>query len=217
MDNRSDDQLALILWDYNNISQPLKKSDAILVLGSNDLRVAKYGSELFLKGYAPLLIFSGGYGGLTRDSFDKPEAEVFADEAIRLGVPKDKILIEKKSTNTGENIVFTRQLLEEKGLGLNSFIVVQKPYMLRRTYATFKKQWPGKEFVVTAPPISFEDYPNEAISKRMMIDIMVGDTQRIKEYPAKGFQIPQEMPPQVWLSFEELVKRGYNRRLIKKD
>jgi len=67
MNNLSLDDLAKILWDYNNLNQPLKKSDAILVLGSNDIRVAQRGAELLLQEYAPLIIFSGGFGALTQN------------------------------------------------------------------------------------------------------------------------------------------------------
>lgn len=104
-------------------------------------------------------------------------------------------MIENKSANTGENVDFTKRLLDEKGLKFDTFILVQKPYMERRTFATFKKVWPEKSLIVTSPPISFEDYPNEEISKDKVINIMVGDLQRIKLYPGRGFQIFQEIPP----------------------
>jgi hypothetical protein len=86
--------------------------------------------------------------------------------------------------------------------------------MLRRAYATFKKQWPGVDFIVSAPDLSFNNYPNDILPKELVINIMVGDTQRIKEYPSKGFQIEQEMPIEVWDAFNELVKRGYTKHLI---
>ena len=41
-------------------------SDLILVLGSHDTRVAERGAELFLNNYAPLILFSGGLGNLTK-------------------------------------------------------------------------------------------------------------------------------------------------------
>ncbi|MGI5826485.1 MAG: YdcF family protein, partial [Patescibacteria group bacterium] len=64
------------------------------------------------------------------------------------------------------------------------------------------------------PQISYEEYPNEAFTKDFLINNMVGDIQRIKEYPAKGFQIPQEIPDEVWAAFEELVRRGFTKLLI---
>ncbi len=210
----STDELAKILWDYNHLEMPLQKSTAILVLGSHDLRVAQHGANLFLQGCAPLLIFSGGYGRLTQHLFQQPEAHVFAEVALRMGVPAERILVEDRSTNTGENIQFTRQLLQQRGLEISSFILVQKPYMLRRTYATFKMQWPDKAFLVSGPPIPYEDYPNETISREALINILVGDTQRIQVYPQKGFQVYQEIPAEVWLAFRELVARGYTAHLI---
>ena len=66
------------------------------------------------------------------------EADVFADIARRAGVPSDKILIENRSQNTGQNYEFTSRLLADKGIKLEKVIAVQKPFMERRTYATGK-------------------------------------------------------------------------------
>lgn len=207
------DTLAKTLWEYNHFDQPLEKGDAILVLGSHDTRVAKHGAKLFLEGWAPLLIFSGGIGRLTGD-WTKPEAEVFADIAESAGVPRERMLLENRSTNTGENIEFTKSLLEKEGITADTFILVQKPYMERRAYATFKKRWPEKEAILSSPPVSYEEYPNDEISKDEMIHIIVGDTQRIKLYPEKGFQIPQEIPEDVWRAYEKLVALGYTKYVL---
>ena len=215
MNQEEIDKTAKKLWNYHRMNYKLEKADCILVLGSHDIRIAERGAQLFLEGWAPILIFSGGVGRLTAGLWNKPEAEVFADIALKMGVPKDKILIENKSTNTGDNIIFTMNLLKEKGLDPKSFIVVQKPYMERRAFATFKKILPDKKLIVTSPQISYEDYPNEKLNKDKVITVMVGDLQRIKIYPDKGFQIPQEIPEDVWQAYETLVKAGYDKHLIK--
>ncbi|MEI8143375.1 MAG: YdcF family protein [Candidatus Berkelbacteria bacterium] len=210
------DVLAKTIWEYHHMHQMIKKADAIFVLCSHDKRVAERGAELYLKGFAPYIIFSGGVGKLTQDIFDKPEADLFAEIAIDLGVPKEQIIIENKSTNTGENVEFTKKILEKKKLDFDSFVLVQKPYMERRTYATFKKVWPEKDFVVTSPQLSYDEYvSNGAILKQDIINIMVGDLQRIKEYPKLGFQIEQEIPEDVWKAYEQLVSMGYTSHLIK--
>ena len=209
------DALAKIIWDYHHINHQLKKADCIFVLGSHDTRVAEYAADLFLQGYAPYIIFSGDRGSLTARIFEKPEAEIFADIALARGVPKDKIIIENRSTNTGENVQFTREILKQKGFDFNSFILVQKPYMERRTYATFKKVWPEKEFIVTSPQIDFADYPNNEISQERVINVMVGDLQRIKIYPERGFQIFQEIPDNVWEAYKKLVEYGFTAHLVK--
>lgn len=209
-------QLAKRIWDYHQMNQKIEKADCILVLGSHDIRVAERGAELFLDEYAPLIIFSGGLGNLTKDLWSEAEADRFAEVAIKIGVPKDKILIENKSTNTGENILFTKKMLSDRNIIPKKFILVQKPYMERRTYATFRKLWPEKECIVTSPKISFENYPNKEISEDDVINIMVGDLQRIKIYPEMGFQILQEIPEKVWRAYEKLITAGYTRHLIKK-
>jgi uncharacterized SAM-binding protein YcdF (DUF218 family) len=208
------DILSRKVWAYLKLDHKLGKADAILVLGSHDLRVAERGAQLFLDDWAPLLIFSGGRGRLTAEWMET-EADSFAEVAIKMGVPKDKIIIENKSTNTGENIEFTKQLLAKLKLNPKKFILVQKPYMERRAYATFKKRWPEKEVIVTSPQIDFDHYPTKELSKDEIINIMVGDLQRVKIYPAKGFQIPQEIPEDVWDAYEKLVKLGYARHLVK--
>lgn len=206
--------LAQQLWNYHHVNQNLQKSDCILVLGSHDLRVAERGAELYLQGWAPLLIMSGGLGRLTQEMWSEPEADKFAKIALEMGVPKEAILIENKSTNTGENILFTQQLLQKENLAPKRFIVVQKPYMERRSFATFKKHWPEKELIVTSPQLSMQAYPTAEITLEEVIDIMVGDLQRIKVYPEKGFQIEQEIPKEVWEAFEKLVSLGFNSHLI---
>src|SRR4051812_7603841 len=206
--------LAQRLWDYHHVNNSLEKSDCILVLGSHDTRVAERGAQLYLEGWGPLLIFSGGLGRLTEDMWTETEADKFAAIAVGMGVPKEAILIENRSTNTGENILFTQKLLDQHNLDPQSFIVVQKPYMERRSYATFKKHWPDKTLIVTSPQISFPDYPNDEIPLDKVIHIMVGDFQRIKLYAEKGFQISQPIPDDAWQAYEKLIELGYDEHLI---
>jgi uncharacterized SAM-binding protein YcdF (DUF218 family) len=210
--------LAEKIWQYHQMKHQLQKADVILVLCSHDKKVAETGAQLFLEGWAPLLIFAGGLGSVTRGMWTEPEADQFAETAIGMGVPVDRILIENRSTNTGENILFTKQLLAQKGIDPQQFILVQKPYMERRSFATFRKVWPEKEVLVTSPRVSFDEYlgryTNEALSKDDVISIMVGDLQRIKLYAERGFQIHQHVPPDVWSAYEELIKAGYNQRLL---
>lgn len=205
------------VWVYHQLNHQLVKSDAILVLCSHDTIVAERGAQLFLEGWAPLLIFSGGLGSITRRLWNEPEADQFAGIASALGVPRDRMLVENRSTNTGENVLFTRRMLEERQLELRSFIVVQKPYMERRAYATFRKAWPEKEVRVTSPRMSLDDYlgrySHETLTADDVVSIMVGDLQRILLYPAKGFQIEQHVPDDVLHAYEELIKAGYDRHL----
>src|ERR1700743_1271302 len=163
------------LWDYHHLNHIPAPADCILVLGSHDLRVADRGAELYLQGLAPILLFSGGLGNVTKGIWKDPEADRFARIALDRGVPAEAIFIENQSTNTGENILLTQRLLDDKGLHPHTFLLVQKPYMERRSFATFKLHWPDKELIVTSPQIGFEDYPTPEMPMEKVIDMMVGD------------------------------------------
>lgn len=217
---------AELIYNYLRTRMPLPTSaDAVFCLCSLDVRVAHRAAQLHLDGYGRYLIFSGGCGKLTEHRFTKPEAEVFADIARAKGVPEEAIIIESRSTNTGENVRFTHELLRQRGLlegegRIRSFILVQKPYMERRTYATFMKQWPGIndigvedadrfKFSVTSPQLDFKDYPDEQNPRDFVVHIMVGDLIRIQDYADKGYQIPQNIPRDVWSAGQQLIVVGY--------
>ncbi|KAK6820735.1 hypothetical protein PG990_012718 [Apiospora arundinis] len=206
------------VYEYHKMAMPLPQQpvDAVFCLCSLDVRVARRAAELFLAGHGDrFLIFSGGVGKLTQGRFAKPEAEVFADVAREMGVPAEKLLVEGKSTNTGENVRFVWDLLEQRKVRVRSFVLVQKPYMERRTYATFKKQWPDPEtaITVTSPQLDWRSYPDADNPRELVTNIMVGDLIRIREYPAKGFQIHQDIPGEVWDAGQRLIKAGYNSHL----
>jgi uncharacterized SAM-binding protein YcdF (DUF218 family) len=135
-----------------------------------------------------------------------------------MGVPREKIIVENQSTNTGENIQFTKELLATLQIDLRKLIVVQKPYMERRAYATTRKFWPEIELRVTSPQLTFAEYlatySNHELTTDDIVGIMVGDLQRLRLYPEKGFQIYQEIPDEVWSAYEELVSVGYTKYLI---
>jgi uncharacterized SAM-binding protein YcdF (DUF218 family) len=211
------DDWARVVWDYHRVHHTLAKADCILVLGSHDTRVAERGAEVFLEGWAPLLVCSGDLGGLTSGIWTRSEAEIFADVAVGKGVPRERILIESRSTNTGENVDFSRQMLAEKGLLPKKAIAVQKPYMERRTLATFGQRWPELEVVVTSPQLDFDAYPTADIRKDHVIHIMVGDLQRLLVYGRKGWSVPQDVPPAVREAYEGLVAAGYTRRMLKEE
>jgi uncharacterized SAM-binding protein YcdF (DUF218 family) len=207
-------QCARLVWDYHHVGQALAPADVIVVLGSHDTRVAERGAEVFIGGWAPLIVFSGHLGSLTRGQWQRSEAEVFAEVAAAKGVPREHMLIEDRSTNTGENVDFTRRLLAERGLGVRRAIAVQKPYMERRTLATFHARWPELDVVVTSPQLDFDAYPTGEISFDDVVHIMVGDLQRLMLYARKGWSEPQPVPPEVMEAYQRLVEAGYTRRLI---
>lgn len=211
------DAAAKTIWNYMRMDQAPEKADAIFVPCSFDIRLAAYAAELFHQGYGAYVIFSGsGQGRITEHLFDKSEAETFAGIARAYSVPPERIITETKARNSGENVRFTYELLQKQNRHFGSLLVLQKPYMVRRTYATFRKQWPdtATKITVATLPLTFDEYFDDANPKRYVLEAMVGDLQRIKLYGAQGFQIPQEVPPEVESAYQQLVKEGFTRRLV---
>ncbi|WP_045495693.1 YdcF family protein [Vibrio hyugaensis] len=197
------------LWDYMQLKHDLKSADCLFVMCSNDLRVAEYAAKLYHQKLAPLIVFSGGEGRFTDGLFEKSEAEAFAEIARIAGVPSESIVVETKSSNSGENVRFTEQLLIEKGISCDSLILVQKPFMERRAIATFEKQWQSSysQLLVTSTAHPFFEYINEDMPLMMVLAALMEDFSRIKTYPEKGFQTEQEIPAHVESSYQALQEK----------
>jgi uncharacterized SAM-binding protein YcdF (DUF218 family) len=217
MKTYTDAQLGQILWDYHYLGHKPTKADCILGLGSYDLRVADYCATLYHEGLAPLIIFSGNVGNFTKGIFNAPEAHLFRNRAIKLGVPAAAILIEDTSTNIGENIILTKRLVTQQHIPVTTMLIVTKPNTQRRAYATAKQQWPAVNALVLSPLITFANQPTALRSQADIINEMVGDVQRIQLYPQHGYQITQDIPKNVWSAYLALIERGYTQHLMHND
>ena len=110
-------------------------ADAIVVLGAAayDTRPSpvfteriRHGIDLYERGLAPVLVFTGGYGDGARFS----ESQVARNYALRAGVPEQAILIETLSRTTYQNLSRARDLLSDHGL--QRVIVVSDPLHMAR-------------------------------------------------------------------------------------
>ena len=214
---------AEIIFEYLKLNQNLEgQADLILVFCSNDLRVADFASKLYKIGLGPEIMFSGGPANyknplLAKSKF-KTESELFASKAIELGVPENKILVENESTDLGENISFSYKLIAKLNLKAEKIIVVQKPYMGRRTFAALKKQWPDQsaKFTIMTENIDYQNYIKDMseLELNYFLNVMVGDFRRIIDYakPEFNYQIPQTIPNEVNEAYLILVNSGFGSR-----
>lgn len=209
-----------VLWDYLIRKDEIKESDIIIGFGSNDISVAKRSAQLFLEKKAPMILFTGGLGRGTEGNWKKTEAETFCEIAVDLGVPRDNILIENKSSNTGENIRFTRDMLKEHSINVHLATIVHQPNMGRRIFAAMKKQWPEIEIQITASNYSLEKHINDllctGVDRYEIYSNIVADLQRIDIFAKEGYQIEQHIPDNVMNAYIELCNEGYTKYLINK-
>ena len=208
-----------VIWDYLCLHQQPAKADVIVGFGNFNTDIARRAAELYHQGYAPKILFTGGLGRNTEGLLPEPEAVRFAKVAMECGVPECDIILEDKSTNTKENILFTRDKLEELGLPHDHILGVHQPFMERRIASAMGVYWPEQNFSVTCPQVTIPEYLRRAqeqgISENASISVIVGDFQRIELYAKLGYQLPQEIPDEAWDAFHALVALGYDKQLAR--
>ncbi|MGW6932224.1 YdcF family protein [Lentzea sp. NPDC054927] len=192
----------------------LRPVDAAIGLGSHDLGVATFAAELYRAGLFPLLVFSGGNSPTTAARFPRGEAVHYREHARALGVPDSAILVEPEAGNTGQNVSLSRALLADHGHVPRSVLLISKPYMERRAYATCRKVWPEVEVVCASEPLKFDDYVRSIGDEKLVVDMLVGDLQRIVEYPKQGFAVEQDVPAGVLGAYNRLIEAGFDSRLL---
>jgi len=202
------------LWNFQQMGHEARPCSVAIGLGSHDLGVADTTADLYHRGMMPLVVFTGATSRTTRDRMPRGEAEHYRERAMELGVPTDAILVEPRARNTGENIRFSRALLEERGAAVSSVLLISKPYEERRAYATARKLWPEVEWVSASTPMTLTDYVDSIGDARLVIDMLAGAQQRLMIYPQQGFMIEQRVPDDVVAAYDRLRDAGFTSRLV---
>lgn len=208
-------QDARTIWDYHQLGHDMSRCDVAIGLGSHDLGVAVHAAELYHAGLFPLLVFSGATSPTTAGRFPRGEAVHYREHALGLGVPDSAILVEPQAGNTGQNIELSRALLAEHGNTPHSVLLISKPYMERRAYATCRKVWPEVEVVCASEPLKLDDYVRSIGDENLVIDMLVGDVQRVIEYPKRGFAVEQDVPAEVQAAYGRLLTAGFDSRALR--
>lgn len=205
---------AYLIWQYHQMRHEPRPCSAAIGLGSHDLGVATASAEFYQAGLFPVIVFSGGNSPTTAERFPRGEAVHYREHALDLGVPDDSILVESRAGNTGQNMTLSREVLLAAGVEVKSLLLISKPYMERRSYATCRKLWPEVEIVCASEPLVFDDYIKSIGDEKLVVDMLVGDLQRVIEYPKLGFAIEQDVPDDVHGAYERLLIAGFDSRLI---
>jgi hypothetical protein len=192
------------LFNYLYLQNKPRKSDLIIGFGHFDLKIPRKCADLYLQGYGSKILFTGGIGAGTAD-LQKPEARAFFD-ILKQGypdIPEEDILIEDQSTNTGENIEFSANIVKQNS-ELNfddenfSAILVANAVRQKRVDLTWQKHYP-QSIVYNCPPQTTmeEEYELFQSKNRDLTELILSEIDKIKHYPAKGYikkeKIPQEI------------------------
>lgn len=207
-----------IIWDYMHMNMSPCRADCIIGFGNYNEDIPRRAAQLYHQQLAPKVLFTGGLGRNTLGLWTGSEAERFGEIAMAEGVPSSDIIIEKESTNTAENILFTQKKLADLDMNVTSILGVHHPFMERRIYAALKVYWPEVVATITSPQMDIPTYIANTLARGLdeqaAIDVIMGDFQRITIYAQKGYQIPQHIPDQVYHAFGVMVSLGYTGQLV---
>lgn len=205
---------AQILWDYHQMHHEPRNTDIAIGLGSHDIGVAEHTADLYRQGRFPLIVFSGANAPTTVEVFPRGEAVHYGERAEQLGVPDTAIVLEEHARNTGENFTLTRALLEREGIHPTSATIISRPYQQRRAFATCQQLWPELDVICSSRPQTLADYIASIGDRDRVLNMLVGDTQRIWVYANQGFATAQLVPDDVLVAYERMLGRGYALRIL---
>jgi hypothetical protein len=124
------------------------------------------------------------------------------DEMVKEGVPESAFIIEDKATNALQNVILGMAVLKEQNINVNKAILVGKPFMMRRSLATFQKQFP-EVVLLSCPPqgpiIKFIDRARSVFAGRLLNELA-----RLKTYAEKGDITEQPLPESVQAGADNL-------------
>lgn len=147
----------------------------------------KKAAEVCNKGLVPKLVVSGGVN--KRSGLN--EGDLMAQEIMKQGVSQGDIFNENKSTNTLENVLFSKEILDQK-IGLNTIhiiVAIAKNIHMRRALMTLKRHMPSSiTLKAAAYPSAY--YGNITKENWYQSDVgrgyVVKELEKIKMYLAKG-------------------------------
>ncbi len=172
------------ITEYIFLESKPQKADLAFVFGTRHKEAIAKAYKLYNSKLVTKILVSGGINRVTGEN----EAQKMSRELIKLGVDKDDIFLEDKSTNSLENVLFSKKLIKEK-IGFDNIkkiVAVVKHYHSRRALMTFKKHFPESvKIILTAYNIygfAKNNWHKTTEGKRKVM----GELDKIKKYLLKG-------------------------------
>lgn len=161
-----------------------ESADLAMVFGTRHKDAVHAAYDLYSNGFVNKILVSGGINKITK----KNEAEEMKNGLVTLGVKMDDIIMENKSTNSLENVLFSKRIIEERvGFSkIGSIIAVVKNYHSRRAMMTLKKHFPKG---VKLMPVVYDIYGftrNDWMKSEVGREKVMSEWSKIAKYLKKG-------------------------------
>lgn len=160
------------------------KADIAIIFGTRHKEPVDVFFGLYNKKIVRKVLITGGTNRVTGSN----EAEEIASGLNQRGISSEDILLENKSTNSLENVVFSKEIIDAK-IGLHNItdiIYITKHYHAKRALLTLKKYFP-KHITFHTMIYSLYDFDKSnwhesEIGKKKILD----EFEKIKRYQEKG-------------------------------
>lgn len=172
------------ITDYMFLDSDPQKADIAILFGTRHNEPSDVFADLYNKKIVRKVVITGGTNRVTGSN----EAEEITKELKQRGINCKDILLENKSTNSLENVLFSKQVIDDKiGLkNITDIIYITKHYHARRALLTLKKYFPKQ---INFHPVIYSIYDfdktnwqKSEIGKKKIL----GEYEKIRKYQENG-------------------------------
>jgi len=171
---------------YVMVKTPLEPADLAFVFGTRH-GIPNFADEIadyWQRHFFPWILIAGG----PTKGETLPESDALKDALTCRGIPPDRIICERCSTNTGENVEFSLPILHQHLdiQKIGSLIAVGKISSSRRYLMTLERHWPGPKKMLL--PINYFSVPEDEWTKDPEFKSRVlAEWEKIPLYEQMGF------------------------------
>ncbi|MHB9144636.1 MAG: YdcF family protein [Symbiobacteriia bacterium] len=184
MDRRYEGMSIREISDFLFVQDEPDKADLILVIGGRRQERAGKAVDLYLRGLAPKILFSGG----DKQGTGIAEALRLRDWAVERGVRVEDILVEDRAVNTMENVLYSCALIDrEIGFAnLNAVILISSPMHMRRVRQSFARHCPPNVRLMCIPDDRQDVSRDNWWVEPMTRESVLRELEKVRDYAHKG-------------------------------
>lgn len=172
------------ITNYIFLKSEIGKANLAIIFGTRHKEVVQKAAKMYKKRLVEAILITGGRNRITGQN----EACKIRKELKKKGVKTEDIFLEDKATNTLENVLFSKELIERK-IGFENvekIMVITKHYHMRRALMTLQKHFPSsiKFLPVNYQVLGFSR--NDWFKSKRGREKVLGEMEKIKKYLKKG-------------------------------
>ncbi len=100
-------------------------------------------------------------------------------------------------------------------MGSAGHLFTRAPHSINADHGpTLPLKWPDVAATLSSPRLTLDDYFTAELPPEKVINIIMGDVQRLWIYGRRGWSLPRPVPPEVEAAYHRLKGLGFTEHLI---